>query len=229
MERIPSLEELAQYSVNRRGEKEGIRQSLYDFQIYPAGGATQFTFFAQPQGAGLSSSPGFAGNAKRLADTNMTIAGSLPAPQMFLIESVEVLFFPGSDDTANTYVPQPPYDGTAQDLPGDAANDVYSVYAAGQLTLLIGSKDYLQEAPLCRFPPKARVAGDAALATTAAENGFVIGYATGRPYMVEPPLLLPANQNFNVTLNFPAAVALPSTFNGRIGVVLDGYLYRNSQ
>lgn len=233
---IPSLAELQQFSVNRRGEKEGIRQSLYDFQIYPAAGATQFTFFAQPQGQGLSSSPGFAGNAKRLADTNMTLGGNLPAPQMFLIESIEVYFFPGSVSTANTYTPAQPYAflavAAATFTAGVAVNDIVTVYETGQLSLLIGSKEYLQEAPLVRFCPKAKTRVDGAIASnsaTTAEVGALRAAADGRPYYVDPPLLIPANQNFGVTINFPAAIATPSTFNGRIGVVMDGFLYRNSQ
>jgi hypothetical protein len=41
--------------------------------------------------------------------------------------------------------------------------------------------------------------------------------------------MLAPTQNFNVTLNFPTAVATPSGQNARIGVVLDGLLYRLSQ
>jgi hypothetical protein len=38
-----------------------------------------------------------------------------------------------------------------------------------------------------------------------------------------------ATQNFNITQNWPAALATPSGFNGRVGIKLDGLLYRNSQ
>jgi hypothetical protein len=53
--------------------------------------------------------------------------------------------------------------------------------------------------------------------------------AKGRPYYVEPSIFLISTQNFSVTINFPVAVATPSGFNGRVGIILDGYLYRNSQ
>ena len=35
--------------------------------------------------------------------------------------------------------------------------------------------------------------------------------------------------NFDVTLRWPALVATPSGFNGRVGIILDGYLMRASQ
>jgi len=46
---------------------------------------------------------------------------------------------------------------------------------------------------------------------------------------MDPPVRLAPQQNFNVTLNWPAAVALPSTVAGRIGIVLDGLPYRLSR
>ncbi len=49
----------------------------------------------------------------------------------------------------------------------------------------------------------------------------------GRPYFMDPPIALESMQNFNVTLNWPAAAAI--TNNARIGVVFDGVLYRLSQ
>jgi hypothetical protein len=235
---IPSVQEALQYSVNMRNNVEGVRQSLYDFQVYPTAGATQFTFFQTPQGqAGTSASGVVNTGAKNLGDTNMESAGQLPAPKMFLIESIEIIFEPGSVATAGTYTAQGPHAapgaGAANvSLPTGAINDVDAIRRGGWLNLFIGSKSYLTEAPLGRFPPKTRMEIDASLAGTYA-SGTSESIATakfgGRPYYVEPAILLPSTQNFNVTLNWGVAVATPSTFNGRLGVILDGYLYRNSQ
>ena len=46
---------------------------------------------------------------------------------------------------------------------------------------------------------------------------------------MEPPVSLFSGQNFTVSLNWPAVVATPSGFNARLGVILDGYQFRNSQ
>jgi hypothetical protein len=231
---IPSLQDLQGFKVNRAGI-EGIRQSLFDFLLYPTAGQAQFNFFATPQGQGITSAVGaVAGVNKTIQDTNMTTAGMLPAGQSFLVTSIEVPFFAGSVATANTYTLASPVVGAAVAAAALEAQlaDINSFYQSGSLKLFIGSKTYLEEAPLLRFPPKTQLTFDGAIATNSATTfslGFVSGKISGRPYMVEPPVLLENNQNFNVSLNFPAAVATPSGFNARVGVILDGYLYRNSQ
>ena len=231
---IPSLQDLNNFKVNRAGI-EGIRQSLFDFLLYPTAGQAAFNFFATPQGQGITSAVGgVVGSPKTIQDTNMTTAGMLPAGQSFLVTSIEVPFFAGSVSTANTYTLASPAAFAVAAAAAVAAQlaDVNSFYQSGSLKLFIGSKVYLEEAPLLRFPPKCQLTYDAALASNSATVGelaVVSGKVSGRPYMIEPQVLLENNQNFAVSLNFPAGVATPSGFNARVGVILDGYLYRNSQ
>ena len=231
---IPSLTDLNNFKVNRAGI-EGIRQSLFDFLLYPTAGQAAFNFFATPQGQGLTSAVGgVAGTPKTIQDTNMTMAGTLPAGQSFLVTSIEVPFFAGSVNTANTYTLASPVVFAAVAAAALEAQlaDINSFYQSGSLKLFIGSKTYLEEAPLLRFPPKTQLTFDGSMANNSATTsalGFVSGKVSGRPYMVEPQILLENNQNFSVSLNFPAAVATPSGFNARVGVILDGYMYRNSQ
>ena len=208
-----SLQRLNRNSVNRAGEAEVVRQSLYDFQTYPAAGQTQMIFFQVPQGQ--------AGKTK--FDTNMEVAGSLPAPKRFIIETIEIEFFPGGLPSAF---------GAPTAL--NNVNDVYTFSQNGFLDLFIGSKSYLTEAPLGRFPSSNRMAVNAAFAdasTAAANLQSRSGYASlaGAPYRLEPNIALVATQNFSVSLNWPTAIALPSTVNARVGVVMKGLLYRNSQ
>jgi hypothetical protein len=231
---IPTLSEIKSFAVNRAGI-EGIRQSLYDFNLFPQGGTTQILAFSQPQGAGLTTAPGVAaGTAKTIADTNMELSSQIPAGKAFLATSVEVSFFPGSVATASTYTMTSPvvFASVAAAALEAQLGDVNQFYQSGSLRFFIGSKVYLEEAPLLRFPPKSQFKLDGFMgsnsATTSSIGGMTMRVA-GRPYMLEPPVLLENNQNFNVQLNFPAVLALPSGFNGRVGVILDGYLYRNSQ
>lgn len=210
---IPTLAELEKYNVNRPGEVEGIRQSLYDSATYAGAGQTSLTFFQVPVGQ----------SGKTKADTNMEIAGSLPAPKRFFVTSIQLLFFSGVNINEFTAV--------AADQPGQL-DDLYTFSKNGYLDFFIGSKSYLTEAPLGRFPSKTRLNGIAASSNNSATTGMIrFDYAAlgGQPYVLDPGILLVPTQNFNITLNWPAAVALPSGAAGKVFVVLDGVLYRNSQ
>jgi hypothetical protein len=116
-------------------------------------------------------------------------------------------------------------------------NDPDTFYKSGWLELNIGNKNYLTEAPLGAFPPKTQTVISTAMAAATGTAALAIGAAytalksnkAGRPYFVDPAISLMSNQNFVVSLNWPGAVALPSTFNARVGVILDGFTYRASQ
>lgn len=212
--KIPTLAELQQYDVNRRGEYEGIRQSLYDSATYVTAGQTQLQFFQIPQGQ----------SSKTIADTNMKAAGQLPQPQHFLVESIELYVYPGVLPVIE--------DTTIAE--SEFTNDMYTIAKSGSLDFFIGSKSYLEEAPLNRFPPKTKL--EARFAThftqaVAADQQIQMDYAAwvGRPYYLDPPVLLVPNQNWNVNLSWPTVVATPSGADAKIFVVLDGILYRQSQ
>lgn len=172
-------------------------------------------------------------SGKTLEDTNVEIAGSLPSPKRLLVETIEIYFYPGIDPHAVT---------SAADLviaEEQFANDVYTIAKNGFLRFFIGSKDYLVEAPLNRFPSKTCLKTEFSASlqfnqATASDVNRTIqsNYAVmyGRPYRIQPPILIPPTQNFRVTLEWPNGVqALPSGVDARIGVVLDGLLYRLSQ
>lgn len=214
---VPNRAQLSKYTVNRPGW-EAIRQSLYDYQVYAATGHSQLSFFTSPLGG-----------TRTLTDTNMTLAGQLPKNQEFLVQSVEVFFSP----TTPTVAAQMPAAFGAQAI-SQIVNDCYIVGRGGNLVFTIGSKPYLQEAPLGRFPQKASftvegAAADVSTAGASFQSRIMFGKWGGRPYLLDPAaLLLPENQNFSVALSWPEgvqAIANP----GRIGVILDGILYRRSQ
>jgi hypothetical protein len=221
----PSRAQAAQYSVNRPGW-EAVRQSLYDFQQYPAAGVTQLSFFNLPVGQGTSWA---GGGTKNLSDTNLSVSGMLPANQEYLIQSIELVFLPGTPTVAAVM----PSAFGAQAVAAQV-NDTYIFRRAGNLTMVIGSKPYLQEGPLARFPSKTHFEVNAAIAdvTTAGatmQSRIAEAHMAGRPYLLSPvEILLPQNQNFNITLNWPEGVQAISN-PARVGVILDGILYRKSQ
>jgi hypothetical protein len=230
---MPTAADFNARRVTNPGQSEIIRQRLYDYQLLANSGSTQLSFFQQPVGSGLTTAlGGTVGAVKTLWDTNMTLGGTLPSGQAFMIESIEVCFFPGSVTTSNTYTPigMSVFNATAAATVAAAANDVNTFYQSGMLELNILSKNYLRETPLLSFPPKANYNLDAAVASnsaTTAEVALLQARAAGRPYYIDPSISLQPAVNFEVVIKWPAAVAL--SFNSRVGVILDGYFMRASQ
>lgn len=208
-----NLDELSNYNVNVDGEPEVIWQPLYHYQTYPLAGFTGPMLFFQAQ-------VGQAGVA--LEDTNLRTAGRMPTPKNEALVGIEVVFRPGGVPSATGAIVAANW------------NDVNAVHGGRMsLSLRIGDKTYLEEAPLGVMPMQFRVDGGAALSdttTAAASRVTKIDYAAfcGPPYLLVP-LRLIANQEFSVTINAPAAVALPSGVDGRIGVRLNGMQYRLAQ
>lgn len=207
------LDALQQYNPNRPGALEAIWQPFYDFQAIPTG-TTQLLFFQVPYGQ----------SSKTYQDTNMTNAGMFPAPTMFLCVGIQVVFMAGvTVSQALTSAPR-------------ALNqwvDTVAVSNSGWLEFLIGSKTYLRDAPIGKFAPNFSVAGTAAV--SAVDSDLAAGgqtdaqfaRAVGRYYEVTP-FLIPQTQNFSVSVNY-AGAGVTLTATGRIGVILDGFYYRQSQ
>lgn len=235
MERLPTAADFNARRVTNPGQSEIVRQRFYDYQLYPTAGVTQLAFFQQPIGQGITTAlGGTVGSGKTLWDTNLELGGTLPSGKAFMIESIEVVFFPGSVATANTYTLQAPSTSTAVAAAAQMAqlSDVNSFYQSGMLELNILSKNYLRETPLIAFPPKTAFNLDAAFASNSATTFSINAMnmrAAGRPYYIDPTIALQPAVNFEVLLRFPAAVATPSGFNARVGVILDGYFMRASQ
>jgi len=211
--RAPSLAQLEQYNVNVEGQPEVIYQPLYDFQPYPTAGFTERVFFQVPEGQA----------GKTFDDTNMSITAALPVPVNMAITDVQVWFFPDGVPGRSGLIA----------TTGLNWNDVEAVLVGGNLQLEIGSKEYLVDAPLMKFPPQGRLAGAAALAdstTAGAAQGSQIDYATGAGRIYDiVPLRLISQQNFTIRLRFGTAIATPSGNDGRIGVALGGFRYRLAQ
>lgn len=221
---LPSLGNLRNYDVTW-DQWEGIRQSLYDSAAYPSAGVNVLQFFSVPQGQGT----GFGGAAKTLSDTNMTLANSLPNGVMMLVRSIEVDVQP----TTPTVAAQMPAAFGAQAI-AQIVNDMYIIRRSGNLKFTILQKDYVQEAPLTRFPPSAQFALDAAAADISTTGGnmqtrIAMGKVVGRPFILTPAnILLVSNENFGITLNWPEGLQT-ITNPARIFVRLDGFLYRKVQ
>lgn len=238
MDRIPTAEDFNSRRVTNSAQAEVVRQRFYDYQLYPAAGQSQLTFFAQPIGQGVTTAIGATvGTTKTQFDTNLELPNTLPSGKQFMVESIEVILFPGSSAVANTYSPAnvQVFNAAASQANLNTVggmNDVNTFYQSGMLELNVLSKNYLRETPLMAFPPKTGIDLSAAVASNAAATSFLgmgVAKAAGRPYYLEPEITLQPAVNFEVLIKYPAAVAMPSGFNGRVGVILDGYFMRASQ
>lgn len=235
LQRVPNADDFNAYRVTSPNFAEVVRQPLYDYQLYNGTGHQQLNFFQIPVGQGVTTALGATvGQPKTLADTNMQLGGQLPSGVQFLAESLEVNFFPGSVATANTYTPATLtfFAAVAAATVGGALNDVNTFYQSGVLELNVLAKNFLRDQPLLKFVPQVTFDVSGTLASnsaTTSEVGFGVAKPDGDPYWLEPPIALLPAVAFSVTLNWPNVVALPSGFNARIGITLQGFTYRAGQ
>jgi len=225
--------QIQNYQVGVPGTPDVIWSPRFDFVAYPSAGGTQFTFYSNPIGQGVTSTPGGgAGVAKTLYDTNLAISNQLTKGNQFLAVGSETLVLPGVSNAALPLTIQPGRSntpGTATSI-GVFVNDVWSILNGGLKTLAVGTdRNYIQDGPLLMFPPVARLAVHAALATGATASGEEIAYATGSgaPYSLVP-IFIDSNQSFTLTVTFQAAIPTPSQQIARLGDRLRGYLIRQA-
>jgi hypothetical protein len=191
--------------VNIPGLTEVIYQPFYDYQTLLAAGTTSQRFFQIPVGQA----------GRTFSDTNMELAGQIPKGQAFEITGVQFEIYPVGATAATTINAA---------VASKFADDVYNVLKGGHLILNIGSKEFIKQGNLFKFPPVNRMWMDSS--TTVATDRYVYASGGGRQYQVAP-LLLESNQNFGVEIKDIAA--LPSGNNAKIGVTLNGFLHRNAQ
>lgn len=228
-----TMRDFQQSRVTMPGQKVAFTQSLYDYQLYPLAGVNQLNFFQLAKGQGITSAPGaVVGTPKTEQDTNMNVGGQLPRFVDFLVELVIVQFWPGESNVANTFVPRAPgFAHAAPVVAGDMSmsDDVQTLRNSGVLEIQSNTVPLLTEGPLDHFPSPWNYVHGAAVAVNGANDaGINSSQVMGAPYLLTEPITLLANQNFNVQIRWPGLVPLPSTFNGRIGVVLIGSQARNA-
>jgi hypothetical protein len=232
---IPRASDFTAGMVTDPNQSEVTRQGLFDSLLYAQAGQAQLSFFSQQIGQGVTTEPGATvGTPKTGWDTNLQIANTLPSGKSVQVQGIEVYFWPGTSAAANTFVQANPsvFNAAASAALSDQIADVWTFYNSGRLQFQILDKIYIDEAPLLNFPQQCGVSGDFAIATNSATVGssaLMMSRAIGRPYAIGAPFTLTATQNFSVNLIWPGLVALPSGFNGRVKVRLDGYVLRATQ
>lgn len=226
---INNLQAANQYAVNL-DSYEVITMSLYDSQAYVVAGQNVLTYFQQAAGSGTSA---ISGNAKTFEDTNMTAAGMLPAMQAYVVTSIELDVQTGIGASGALFpaATLPSVLGAA--AAATAVNDAWKIRATGYLKFTIGSKDYIYEGPLMKFPASNDFEIDGAQSDSSTAGAgqnvrTLYGKSVGPAYIISPNnLLLIPNQNFSGTLNWATLVTV--TTQARVFYRLMGQLLRAAQ
>ncbi len=210
--------------LSNLGVVDCIIEPRYDTNVILAAGALSLSYFTVPVGQGLSAFAG-AGVAKSYSDTNMDLAGQLPAGYNFDILGFRVMpaFIVGAAVAAAQVT------GKIQD------SNTWSW--GGLFTFTIGSKPFLR-CPIDTIPAgmgpfgyggsfTGEFTGGASHGWPALDNAFKIG---------REPLTLFSTQNFNVVLSWPLVVANTTAFANHqpaaglpVRVFMDGKLKRAVQ
>lgn len=213
---------------------QSLRKQFYSYQQYGTAGATQYNFF----GNAVS---GAAGQNRQF--TNMPKAGSF-GQQHFLLKSICCTFY-------MTNLEENFQLASAADVDNIAADYLYGFAQAGELEMTIGGKLYAQiPRPFLYLPPAdgETVNADTKGLTFTLTEGtpnvmnavtFLVAYAdlnrdSDNRYLVDPNILIEAEQSFEVSINYPSG-AIPLIASNKlttdfyIGVTLDGILFRPVQ
>ena len=219
---------------------EPIHQSLYSAGSFASGVALprELLLFQYAVGNNIPGASGTAGaltNA-HLLSTNMRTAGFLAAPKVFSVEGIRLIYSQLATPTTAGASPvqQPSLNVVAAGVAAVFVDNLVRTHYSGVLDFSVGPKNY-QEAPLWMFPSNTGLDGVASIAGAWAVpvNELVTAVHSGGRYfgLGRYPVLIPAQQQFQVTLKFPSPTN--PTLVGAAGindlfvwVCLDGVLGR---
>lgn len=216
---------------------QAIRWQWFGYVTYPLAGASELTFFGNAVGQGGTT----------LADTNLPKAGSFGQTH-FLLKSISTSIRLNQDDLGSFTLANV---ATADQR--TLASDIIAGFVqAGVLTMSIGARPFATvPKPFQYLPPVGNAPdfdGSSVSAPSAAPLGNVtaqVPYATQtrnrrNAYIMDPNILIEAEQQFEVKLSFPSGLvpiiatgltpAINDTTNPlKVGVILDGVNLRPMQ
>lgn len=225
----------ARYGTYARGQLQSQRKQFWSFIDYANGGST-YTFFGSALGD--SATP-------NLQRTNIPVQSSF-GTSSFLIKSIQTNLYVPSNSTFGV-----DYTNTVTTYATDATSGLWAdlvngFVQAGILTLSVGAKKFVQIPKPFLYAPPADGRSDLTvtrlLATaTPTYSAFAPEAELHRKaedmYAVDPELYIDFQENFRVSIDFPAGAvtrigttSLPSSAGKLyIGVVLDGVEFRPVQ
>lgn len=226
--------------AGQRAKVEPIHQPLYSAFILDAAAAPSEALMFQYAVGGTVATNAAAATVATQLHTNMTAAGSLATPKLFLVTGIRLVpvelgstLINPLQDSAGVTSAGPTFTGADSNLLEDLLRVIYGSY----LRFFVGTKDYLVT-PTWFTPGNTGVQGDADSLTsggatpiaTASFQYFQTYHSAGRYFGLDRyPVLIPSQQNFFLSLNFPQATK-PTIGAARVVYgVLDGILGRETQ
>ena len=224
---------------------EPIHQPLYSAHYFQDGQAVpnEASFFGYAVGGNVA---GDQSRTATLLETNMQQAGALPTPKLFLVEGIRIIpsqgKATGKRDSSPDYLKDVIDDtnllskGTASASAAspdvDNLEDLVRLIYGSYFKFFVGTKDYLQ-IPTFGVPGNCGIEGEIATALTGGATSTVFGkqvaavHSVGKYFSLpEYRILIPSQQNFAASLNFPQETT-PTINGGRlVYCFLDGILGR---
>lgn len=199
------------YASQYGGAIESIGGVLYDTVAYTSATTLVQNFFTTLR--------------NNISLSNMELAGTLASPKAFLIRAIRVNILQHPFSSARAAA------GSVQ--PG-AIDNIAQLLNTGVATLTIGAKQYAQY-PLYLLPAGSGASGAMASDGDVADPGEIQDHATnGIPdpwnvRVLSKPIFIGPQINFNVVLNWPAAITTAGGVAVNIQVLFDGDLLRPVQ
>lgn len=206
-----------------RGGEEAIRYTLFHHKDFTASTLLgPYQYFNVPIGA---QDPDTGAQATQ-EDTNMQAASLLTAPNRMLVTKINVPIGPSTATSITV-------GSTANGATESFKDDVTRIVWRGLFTFTLLNKEYLRLSPLGLLGSGLGVWGSIAAATTNTTTNITNALVNnGAPsshegYRVFLPL--ETQTTFNAQISFPKSSGLTTLAAVRIGVMLNGVLYRPEQ
>lgn len=225
--------------AGQRAKLEPIHQPLYSSFLFAAaqtgGEALLFQYAVGGTVAGTVT-----GVTATLLHTNIPAAGFLPTPKIYLVTGIRIVpaeltdtLIDPIDDTAATSLPAVTFINEDSNLLEDLTRLVYGSF----VRFFVGTKDYLV-CPTWITPANTGMMGvsdswgqmGATPVNNAMQQSFQTFHSMGKYFAMERyPVLIPSQQNFFLSLNFPQATRPTLAATHAVYGVLDGILGRETQ
>jgi hypothetical protein len=205
----------------QRAKLEPIHQPLYSAGALDAAALPRELTVFQYAIGGTVAGAGAGAVLANLWHTNMVAQGLLPSPKLFQVQGIRVVF--SQVNAVGTGLLDPTYSANPENT--DAEDDYKLFHYGGCIKFFVGVKDYYT-GPLFLVPGNTGIDGFAAMAIGGTVQGFMRdnkAHSAGKACLFPQfPILIPSQQNFNVSLQWLQATPATMIDTHMFWVVLDG-------